>query len=143
MPRRRRLCWAAAPIAFFATYRVALHLYWLPERQAFIQKHGATAAAFGDGKLDAVASAATLPYIVALAVLMFILPRITFIRGLLLGAITALLMLAITSVFGTWAASHLPRAVARYGPTVTSAFIIILLAKWLARRTQAPLAAAA
>jgi hypothetical protein len=140
MARRSRLSWLAAPVAFFATYRVALHIYRLPNRRALIEKYGS--AAFYDGQLYGVASYATMWYAITLVVLVLILPQITFVRALLVGGITALLMLAIASAVGKLAGSHLPFVIAMYAPIVTSALVMVLVARWLAQRAQATVAAA-
>jgi hypothetical protein len=138
MARLSRLNWVAAPVAFFATYRVALHIYRLPDRRALIEKYGS--AAFYDGQLYGLAGQVTMWYAITLVVLVLILPQITFVRALLVGGTTALLMLAIASVFGKLAGSHFPSAVAMYGPIVTSALVMVLVARWLTHRAQATVA---
>jgi hypothetical protein len=79
-------------------------------------------------------------YAITLFVLVLILPQITFARALLVGGTTALLMLAIASTF--WKGAVLPGGVAKYVPTVTSALVMVLVARWLAHRAQATGAAA-
>jgi hypothetical protein len=93
MARLSRVSWVAAPVAFFITYRLALHLYRLPHRRALVEKHGT--AAFYDGMLFGLASEVTMWYAITLVLLVLILPQITFVRALLVGGTTALLMLAI------------------------------------------------
>jgi hypothetical protein len=127
MAKTSRWRWLLFPVVFGVALRVALWFYWLPARRAWIRAHGGDelAAAYGEGKVDALAVFATVgPTILAfLCCVIGSAPRPFEI--LVIGVVAAVGTLAVAPVTETWFGSHFGRWGAVCGPgiLVTTALI--------------------
>ena len=114
-----RLKWLLLVPAFTLADRILLHLYWLPDRRAWISRHPSLSPAYGDGRVDAQAIIATAaPAVIALLCLVSLrAPRLWLV--IVIGVISALVgfglqhlcSAALANTFGFRLARHLPIAI--------------------------------
>jgi hypothetical protein len=123
----RRRSWLLLPLAFLIAFRAALWVYWLPERTAWVASHGGdpTAAAYGQGEMDAVATiSAAGPFLIS--VVCFLIGGAPRPRAVLaIGVIPALGALGLGYLGGEWLAHQFGGSIPIHAPAVCATATVV------------------
>jgi hypothetical protein len=129
--RPSRWNWLLAPLAFGFGYRLALWLYWLPERRRWIAAHGGdpTSVAFGEGEFDGLALILTIDSLILFAICCAFVPPARTRETLVIGGLTAMISAAFQLLLGNFfdrKFGSVGSAIAFHGIPILVAFVLVL-----------------
>jgi hypothetical protein len=136
MTRPSRWNWLLAPFGFGVSYRLALWLYWFPERQKWIAAHGgdASSVAFGEGELDGDAIVLTLALLVLFAICCALAPKARVWETFVIGGLTAVITAVCQRLLWNFLASKVGVAAAFYGIPIIVACVFVFAFSYYQRR---------
>ena len=127
MTDTHRWQWLLLPVVFGVALRIIVWIYWIPERNAWIQSHEGDpgSVAFGEGEIDASTAFITAgPLILSLiCCAMGRAPRL--VELLLMGLVGALATFIIGALWGRWLESRFGGVVSGYGPAILVTLVLI------------------
>jgi hypothetical protein len=136
MPRLSKWNWLLAPLGFGISYRLALWLYWLPERQRWIAAHGgdANSVAFGEGEMDGTAIILMFTLLVLFVICSVFAPKARAAETIVIGGLTAVITAVCQRLFSSVLASKLGPDATFYGIPIIVACVFIFALSYFRRR---------
>lgn len=137
MKTRSRWTWLLLPVAVGIAWRLALWIYWFREREAWIRRHGGgtTAAAFGEGKLDAQAVFLTLGSWCLVLIFVAFVPAPPALQVFAIGVLAVPLAVGIEFLGGQSIGRLLGNLPRSQGPTLAG--ILVLVSEYVSRTHSA------
>jgi hypothetical protein len=127
MSKTNRWNWLLLPVVFGIVFRIALWFYWMPDRDTWIRSHGGdpTAAAFGEGELDAWALIATAsPWILSfVCCAVGAAPRLPGVVAI--GSVAAVGAALVGALMGKWLEAHFSGFIIFHGPIIVVTIALI------------------